>query len=312
MGQPSDPDPQTIPIRVYSEPDGKVYLLYEAADQRAEVQSPIDQTNIEAAKQQLIEQTYTVLQAEIAKFEGKDLDDDTPQQKANRRIKQALLPPARPPFGRYVVELFGRLIQFLFAGLIVLCIITLVYKGVELSQRHLPEFFHWVVIALYVLGVALCVYLMATDEKRREQANRIRRWFGPAGMLILPSLTLMAAAAVFSSVTFTLYQHGMVAFQECSGRPVAEGTLTDFYMWLFIKLVPLVRVNEVLKLSEPLCYTQKRVGFLILLFQALVVIPSINTILYYWKNRRTLHAKPFKFVYEAGWTPESNSESKLN
>ena len=52
-----------------------------------------------------------------------------------------------------------------------------------------------------------------------------------------------------------------------------------------MKLVPLVKINEVLKLNEPLCYSQKRVGLLILLFQALVVIPSINTVLYYWKNR---------------------------
>jgi len=84
---------------------------------------------------------------------------------------------------------------------------------------------------------------------------------------------------------------------------VAAGSLTDFYMWHFIKLVPLVKINEVLKLSEPVCYTQKRVGVMILLFQALVVIPSINTVLYYWKNRATIKARPFDFVFEAEWEP---------
>ena len=310
MSETSDPDSVTITIRVYGESDGKVFLLYEPADQKVEVQSPVDQNSLEAAKQELIVKAGNALRAELEKFEGKNSDEDTPQQKANRAIKQALLHPPRPPFLTYVLKRFGRLLQFLFVILVVLWFIGLIYKGVELSQHHLPEFLHWVVLALYILGLSMCVYLMSTDEKRREQTNRIRNWFGPAGMLVLPSMTLLAAAAVFSSITFSLYRHGMVAFQECSGRPVAEGSLTDFYMWHFIKLVPLVKVNEVLKLNEPLCYTQKRVGLLILLFQALVVIPSINTVLYYWKNRRSLHAKPFKFVYEAGWTPENKNESE--
>jgi len=45
------------------------------------------------------------------------------------------------------------------------------------------------------------------------------------------------------------------------------------------------------------------VGLLILLFQALVVIPSINTVLYYWKNRHVLTAPTFDYVYEPGWEP---------
>jgi hypothetical protein len=82
----------------------------------------------------------------------------------------------------------------------------------------------------------------------------------------------------------------------------------DFYVWHFFKLVPLIKLNETLKWSGPLCYTQARVGFLILLFQALVVLPSINTVRFYWKNRRSLAAKPYKYIYEPGWNPENNLE----
>jgi len=81
------------------------------------------------------------------------------------------------------------------------------------------------------------------------------------------------------------------------------GSLNDFFMWHFIKLVPLVKINEVLKLGEPLCYTQKRVGFLILIFQALVVIPSINTVLYYWKNRGTSEPRNYDYLYQPEWKP---------
>ena len=69
-------------------------------------------------------------------------------------------------------------------------------------------------------------------------------------------------------------------------------------------LIPLVKLNETLKWKEPLCYTQPLVGFLILLFQALVVLPCINTVRFYLKNRRSLTAAPYKYIYEPGWTPE--------
>ena len=98
--------------------------------------------------------------------------------------------------------------------------------------------------------------------------------------------------------------------QARAGRSVEDGSLMDFYMWHLMKLVPLVKLNEVLKLGEPLCYTQKRVGFLILLFQALVVIPSINTVLYYFKNRSRLAARPYDFLYEPGWQPEKKEATQ--
>lgn len=80
-------------------------------------------------------------------------------------------------------------------------------------------------------------------------------------------------------------------------------------MWHLLKLVPLLKLNETLKWGEPLCYTEGKVGFLILLFQALVVLPCINAIRLYFKNRDKLAAKPYKYIYEPGWRPESNLES---
>jgi len=161
------------------------------------------------------------------------------------------------------------------------------------------------VLALYAGVLVLCIYLIATEENRRRQSDRIRVWFGPRDLLVLPCLILIVAGSVFASLTLTLHNHGLVTIKACAGRPIAEGTLLDFYMWNFLKLVPLLKLNEALKLNEPLCYTQTRVGLLILLFQALVVIPSINTIRYYWKNRRTLNAPASTYAYELGWTPDT-------
>ena len=303
MSNNTDKESPGLIFRIYPDQSGKIWLVYEPLEQQVEVNTPINKENLEKAKDLLITKCVDVYDRQAEELVGKDEATANPQQRARRLVKQIVNPP-RPPFWTYVRLQATNLFESLLALLGVVLIISLVYKGVELSQNHLPEFLHWIVLAAYVFGLARCVYLMSTDEKRRKETRTIRRWFGPSGMLVLPSLTLVAAAAVFSSITLSLYKHGLVTFQECAGRPVAAGSLTDFYMWHFIKLVPLVKINEVLKLGEPLCYTQKRVGFLILLFQALVVIPSINTVLYYWKNRATVTARPYDFLYEPEWKPE--------
>jgi len=306
MSDSSEKDSPTIFLRVYTKPDGKAYLLYEPGNQEVEINPPVNKENLEEAKSRLIVQSSSALRdelkAERERLEGRDEASATPQQHANREIKKTL-EPERLSFLKTIKRYFTTVLQGLFALWVISVLIAVFYKGVDLSEKYLPETAHLFVLALYVIGLALCIYLMATDEKRRKETARIRVWFGPRGMLVLPCLTLVTAAAVFGSITLSLHRHGLVSFQACAGRPVAAGSLTDFYMWHFMKLVPLVKINEVLKLSEPLCYSQKRVGFLILLFQALVVIPSINTVLYYWKNRHVLTAPPFDYVYEPGWEP---------
>jgi len=306
MSDSSEKDSPTIFLRVYTKPEGKAYLLYEPANQEVEISSPVSKETLEEAKSRLISQSRSALKdelkAERERLEGHDEAQATPQQQANREIRKTL-EPQRLSFLKTIKRYSTSVQQGLFALWVISALIAIFYKGVDLSEHYLPETAHMFVLALYVFGLALCIYLMATDEKRRKETERIRYWFGPRGMLVLPCLTLVTAAAVFGSITLSLHRHGLASFQECAGRPVAAGTLTDFYMWHFMKLVPLVKINEVLKLNEPLCYSQMRVGLLILLFQALVVIPSINTVLYYWKNRHVLTAPPFDYVYEAGWEP---------
>jgi len=140
-------------------------------------------------------------------------------------------------------------------------------------------------LLIYFIGLGFCLSLMFTEATRKKQLARIVSIAGPNGLLFLPIITLIVAASVFASLTLTLYNHHWVALDPCAGRAVSAGSLTDFYTWHFFRLVPLVKFNETLKWGEPVCYSQSRVGFLILLFQALVVIPSINTIRFYWKNR---------------------------
>ena len=302
MSESSENISPTLFLRLYTDKDGKIFLLHEGLNQSVEVTPPICEQNLKQAQYQLVNASKAAHKLEVERLEGSDEATATPQQKANRSIKEILGPKPRGPLSYAGSKLlFG--FEIFFGAALVLSSIYFFSRGVAWSQDHLPEYLHWVVLALYSTAITLCVYLMITGKKRREERERIKVLFGRQGMLTLPALTLLTAPAVLASITLSLHRHGWVVFQECTGRPVEARTLTDFYMWHFLKLVPFLKINEVMKLGEPLCYSQKRVGVLILIFQALVVIPSINTVLHYWKHRRELSAPELDYHFEAGWEP---------
>jgi len=306
MSNTSSDDSPTVFLRVYTQTDGRAFLLYEALDHQVEIQLPIKPIALLEARDKLIAEGRLLGKAERERLEGTETSA-SPRQKANRQIKTVLEPKKRTRFATF--EFYLQTLQFLLA---IIFIVGIFYKGVEFSYERLPEMGHVAVLTLYIAGLAACLSLMSTDELRRKETSRIRMWFGPWGMIVLPVLVLFSAAAVFGSGTFLLHKHGLAILQECTGRTVDPRTVTDFYMWHFLKLFPLVDVNGVLKLREPLCYEQKRVGLLILLFQALVVLPAINTVMYYWKNRHTLSAPALDYVFDPGWQPNEAQMTAIN
>ena len=290
----SDTTPQ--PIRVYADTDGKVHLFDEPNEWQVDVETPVTEETLEAARLKLSARRKQQLIA----AEGDGDSQLNPQQLANRQIRAILNPPPHR-FARFKHTSFRVVIAL---ALLAMALFAL-YKGIEASQERLPQKVHLVVLVLCAVALGFCIYPIATEEIRRREIKRIEDWFGPYGLIFLPFVTLMFAIATFASLTLTLYNNQLVELQPCAGQPVAANLL-DFYLWHFLKLVPFLKLNETLKWGEPLCYTQARVGCLILLFQAVVVLPSINTVRFYWRNRHDLNAKPYKYIYEPGWKPESD------
>jgi hypothetical protein len=301
----SDSDP--LPFRVYSETDGKVYLLLEERNWRVEVEPPVTEETLAAARVKLVELGKKELRQESFAHEGEGDESATPQQRANRQIK-AVVEPEPEGFFKFA----SHLVEGFFEGLITLWVLGAasvgVYRGVQLSQEHLPEKLHLLVLFAGAVLLALSIYAVAVRKSEFFENKRLVYWFGKSGLLFLSFVNLVGAASVFASLTLSLYNHQRLMLEPCSGRPVDASSLLDFYMWHLLKLVPLLKLNETLKWAEPLCYTQGRVGALILLFQALVVLPCINAIRFYFKNRQNAEAKPYKYIYEPGWRPESNLE----
>jgi len=154
------------------------------------------------------------------------------------------------------------LVQILFGMILV----SLPYKGIQYSNEKFPEWLQIVVLTLCTILLCLGFWLIATERNRWKTSERIMEWFGPRGLIIFPGVLLMTAAAVFASFTFILFESGAVELQRQNAVPVSVAALIDFYMWHFLKLIPLLKINEVVKWAEPVIYSQSRVGFLILLF----------------------------------------------
>jgi hypothetical protein len=293
-----------VSLRVYSESDGKVYLLREPQNWRVKVDTPVTELSLETAFMELAAVAEKENHHSRVAIEGESEASATPQQLANRQIK-ALLQPPNGGFRRFVSRANSALFEGFLVVALALVAIVPVYKLVQWSQENLPSKLHLVVLFVCGVVLALSIYVIVAPERFSDQ--QYRSWFGKHGLLILSCFNLVGAASVFASLTFWLYnQNQWVNMQPCAGRPVSPGSLLDFYMWHLLKLVPFLRLNETLKWGEPLCYTQARVGALVLLFQALVVLPCINAIRYSWKNRKRAEAKPYKYIYEPGWKPEND------
>lgn len=267
-------------FRLFSDESGHVYLTIEPGATRIEVKRPVTSATLQAARD--------LLQAEVDS-----------KAEAHKEIQEALDPMRK---ARWLSKLeYGS--NYLMKGsltmYLTLILVVLFYKGVQSSSTHLPELVHFMILGIYVLGLGVALYLIGTEERRVKFKDKIIRLLGPQGMLILPLLLLVGAGGVLASITIRLYNRGFIALELCSGRPMSEPGLLDFYMWHFVNIVPTLQITKLLRWGEPYCYTQHRVGILILIFQLLVVIPSFNTIRFYWKHRKSAP----EFVYDPYWKP---------
>ena len=145
----------------------------------------------------------------------------------------------------------------------------------------------WAQVPAFVaLGalLALALWLIATRPRRQQLFTRLRG-AGALMPLIYVGNTLILAAMFFASVTFVLVRHDLVQLGITAGDEVLFGRLLDFYVWHFLDLVPLVKVNATLHWKEPLVYESGWLGALLLLFKVAVIVPTIGAFAGYFEQR---------------------------
>jgi hypothetical protein len=281
--------------RVFANDEGQAFLRLEPANITVPIERPVTLKKLEQAKAEAINRRNTF---EDVQQEQRQLTTDPRRAETEKEIEVALKPLLKGPWlGRaeYATSYFLRRISVFWGALV---LIAILYKLVQYSSEHFPEAAHRFVLGLFLIGLTSALIVIGTEESRKKYRKIIIGLFGPYGMLVLPCLLLVTASVVLASITFRLYTRGLVALETCSGRPVTEAGLLDFFMWHFVNIVPTLQVTKLWRWGEPYCYTQSRIGLLIFVFQLLVVIPSFNTIRFYWKNRHTSG-----FVYDPAWNP---------
>ena len=152
-----------------------------------------------------------------------------------------------------------------------------------LSRVLLARLPLWLQIACFVLwGVLLgaALLLISTKEWRQRALAPLARYH-----IAMPAAysfqVLMLACLFFSSVTFVLVQNNLLSMTRGSADAVTPGSISDFFLWHFLDAVPLLKVNETLGWGPPLTYTSVSVGWMLLLFKVVVILPVIGAFTWY-------------------------------
>jgi len=283
--------PKALVFRVFADASGRVFLTNKAGAPLVEVGRPVSEATLEKAKLELLITERNLAAAEL-----------TPERAAANKEIATTINPLKS--ARWFKRLNYGSSYFLTQAMTALSSVLLVaasYKGIQYSSQHFPEWLHFIVLGLYVVFLVFILYSTSTEENRFKHHSKVKAWFGPHGMLVLPLTLIFAAAGVLASILFRLHQRGLIALETCSGREVNEGGLMDFAVWHFLNIVPSLQLTNLLRRAEPYCYKQTRIGVLIAAFQVLVIIPCFNMIRFYWKHG----GNPSEYVFDPYWKPKS-------
>ncbi len=139
------------------------------------------------------------------------------------------------------------------------------------------------VFVLWGLLLAWAVLVIFTERKREVFFARLQK-LGSFTPIAYAFNLLMIAVTFFSSVTYMLLKQGAIALDATGKTEVTHGIISDFYLWHFLNAVPFLEVNETLRWKEPLTYESGWVGFALLIFKLLVILPVIAAFASYWKQ----------------------------
>lgn len=282
--------------RVFANDQGRVYLELEPDGIRIPIERPITAEKLAGAKSSAINLR---IEREDAEAADKLPTIDPNRAEAQKEIEAALHPILKGPWLTKLKHI-GRYIGFrLFAFFVYVFTFAGPYRFIRYSSQHSPDWLHAIVLTVYLIILAALIFLIGTERNRSRFRKRVLAWFGVYGMVVLPCLIIVTSAAVLASITFRLYNRGLITLETCAGRAVSEDRLLDFYLWHFVNIIPTLQITKLWRWGEPYCYSQIRVGLLIFVFQLLVVIPSFNSIRYYWKRR---HQRGYS--YDPNWNPE--------
>ncbi len=143
--------------------------------------------------------------------------------------------------------------------------------------------FQLIIFLLWGLLLVWAVTLIFTHKRRELFFEKLQK-LGSFTPIVYAFNLLMIAVTFFSSITYALAQRGVISLTHSQPAAISHGAVTDFYMWHFLDAVPFLEVNKTLHWDEPLTYSSGWIGFTLLVFKILVILPVIAAFAWYWKK----------------------------
>jgi hypothetical protein len=151
------------------------------------------------------------------------------------------------------------------------------------TLEKLPLWAQFIIFLLWGVLLGGALWLIATKARRD---HFLATWQSVS--LVMPVaysvFVLMLALLFFSTVAFVMTKHGLLSLKDPTGRGVTSGSLTDFFLWHFLEAIPLLKVNETLRWPAPLTYESAKVGWVLLLFKVVVIVPVIGAFASFWRK----------------------------
>jgi hypothetical protein len=162
--------------------------------------------------------------------------------------------------------------------------------------RLLAELVAAVPLGLAVVPLAFWLLLFAylvwqvSSERRRRRLWLLLRKVDQVVPFLYAFVVAEVAIVLFATLTFILSERGLIEFGT-SRAPVAisePAEALDFFSWHLLDSVPVLSITETLGWDEPFGYTSGWVGFLLLLFKVLVIVPVVATFVAFWRYARAV------------------------
>jgi hypothetical protein len=218
----------------------------------------------------------------------------------------------------YLLKRIGKLLAFiLFLDiqlLIMLVVILIVwgasYKSLLWGETDIPSFWNSVLIVINFIYFFMLLWwsgtkgfynlfafrksepglnLPANIERGRSIIPNKAQLIKGSGMSFLIPLMIIIGLVLLGATCFGAFTSFLVSNDSISFSPNNKNQglseLTDYYLWHFLQLIPQIKVTETIRWDVPFTYSDKGVGWILLLFKALMAYIVI-TRFYTWNKWR--------------------------
>lgn len=186
---------------------------------------------------------------------------------------------------------FGKYFQVTFWLLVTLAPITFFFWLSRFILDKSSFAFQLIVLIAWGFVLATILSFIATDAKRKKLYAFLEKVGGFAPFVYCFN-AFFISIIFFGTVSFILADSDQIAFANLNGEKLASSDLAvekmlDFFLWHFLDAVPLLKINETLRWKMQISYTSGSVGFIVLFFKIVVILPVISAFRGYWKYRQT-------------------------